>query len=82
VKYGQLFTAATQHFTPAVVKYKNLETKWSIRSINHNKITRELHKSSWNLFLDSNMFQFVCRNNICLSIIFLVSFCLKLPYYR
>jgi hypothetical protein len=27
VKYGQLFTAATQHLTPAVVKYKNLETK-------------------------------------------------------
>jgi hypothetical protein len=23
---GQLFTAATQHLTPAVVKYKNLDT--------------------------------------------------------
>jgi hypothetical protein len=28
VQYGaELFTAATQHLTPAVVKYKNLETK-------------------------------------------------------
>jgi hypothetical protein len=27
VKYGRLFTAATRHLTPAVVKYKNLETK-------------------------------------------------------
>jgi hypothetical protein len=26
----QLFTATTQHLTPAVVKYKNLETKWSL----------------------------------------------------
>jgi hypothetical protein len=24
---GQLFTAATQHLTPSVVQYKNLETK-------------------------------------------------------
>jgi hypothetical protein len=27
VKYGQLLTAATQHLSSAVVKYKNLETK-------------------------------------------------------
>jgi hypothetical protein len=27
LKYGATFTAATQHLTPAVVKYKNLETK-------------------------------------------------------
>jgi hypothetical protein len=27
VRYGQLFTAATPQLTPAVVKYKNLETK-------------------------------------------------------
>jgi hypothetical protein len=40
VKYGAtFFTAATQHLTPAVVKYKNLETKLSLGSINHNKIT-------------------------------------------
>jgi hypothetical protein len=39
---GQRFIAATQHLTPAVVKYKNLETKRSLRRINHNKITREL----------------------------------------
>jgi hypothetical protein len=27
VKYGKLFTAATRHLTPAVVKYKDPETK-------------------------------------------------------
>jgi hypothetical protein len=27
VKYGATFTADLQHLTPAVVKYKNLETK-------------------------------------------------------
>jgi hypothetical protein len=27
VKYGASFAAATQHLTPAVGKYKNLETK-------------------------------------------------------
>jgi hypothetical protein len=36
---GQLFTAATRHFTPAAVKYKNMEAKWCLGSINHNKIT-------------------------------------------
>jgi hypothetical protein len=35
---GQHFTAARQHLTPAVVKYTNLETKWSLRSIYHKKI--------------------------------------------
>jgi hypothetical protein len=38
----QLFTAATKHLTPAVVKFINLETKWSLGSINHNKITWKL----------------------------------------
>jgi hypothetical protein len=38
VKYGQLFTPATQHLTPADVKYKNLETKCSLGSINQNNI--------------------------------------------
>jgi hypothetical protein len=42
VMYGATFTDATQYLTPAVVKYKNLETKWSIGSINHNKITSKL----------------------------------------
>jgi hypothetical protein len=42
VKYGQLFTAATQHLTHAVVKYKNLEIKLSLGSNYHNKITRGL----------------------------------------
>jgi hypothetical protein len=27
VKYGELFTVAKQHLTPAVLKYKNLKTK-------------------------------------------------------
>jgi hypothetical protein len=27
ISSGQTFTVATQHLTPAVVKYKNLETK-------------------------------------------------------
>jgi hypothetical protein len=27
VKYGATFTSVTRHLTPAVVKYKNLETK-------------------------------------------------------
>jgi hypothetical protein len=39
---GQLFTAATQHLTPADVKHKYLETKWSLGSINQYKITSEL----------------------------------------
>jgi hypothetical protein len=43
VKYGAIFTDATQHLTPpAVVKYTNPETKWSLGSINHNQITREM----------------------------------------
>jgi hypothetical protein len=30
---GQRFTAATQHLIPAVVMYKNLETKWSLKTL-------------------------------------------------
>jgi hypothetical protein len=36
---GQLFTAVTQHLTPAIVKYKHLDNMWSLVSINYNKIT-------------------------------------------
>jgi hypothetical protein len=35
---GEIFTAATQHLTSAVVKYKI----WKQEVNNHNKITREL----------------------------------------
>jgi hypothetical protein len=38
---GQLFTAATRHLTPAVVKYKNLEESDPSEAL----ITTELHEN-------------------------------------
>jgi hypothetical protein len=53
-KLPQLFTAAKQHLTPAVVKYKNLEKKWSLGSINHNKL-QEIADSVWlSLYIRDN----------------------------
>jgi hypothetical protein len=43
---GQLFTAATQNLTPAVVKYNNLERKWSVGSINDKDMVFEEKKKS------------------------------------
>jgi hypothetical protein len=57
-----IFTADTQYLTPAVVKYKNLEAKWSLGGFNHNKISRELQTRfdwvcTWGIMYTCNILQ-------------------------
>jgi hypothetical protein len=49
VKYGGIFTAATQHLTPAVVKYNNTSSTPGQNMI--NKINEERHFNYYILFL-------------------------------